>query len=134
MPTYRNDSDSYQTVIDINGDRQSVAPLGTVQTYQVLEAPDWTQTAATPYYNIAQDVHTVTAAGAETKSQAVDPDSHVLEVRTDVALTIHANAAAAEGYPLAADGSVQIRHEGNIATLYLVFSGAGTATIIELKD
>jgi len=134
MPTYRNDSDSYQAVTDINGDRQMVAPLGTVQTYTILPAATWTQTAATPYYNIAEDVHTVTAAGAETKSQVVDPESHVLEVRTDVAVTIHANSASAEGYPLAADETVQIRHEGNIATLFLVFSGAGTAIIIELED
>ena len=134
MPTYRNDSTSYQAVINTDGERVMVAPAGTVQTYQILAAPDWTQTAATPYYNIAADTHTVTAAGAETKSQTVDPDNHVLEVRSDVALTIHANVAAAEGYPLAANESVQIRHEGNIEALYLVFSGAGTATVIELED
>ena len=134
MPTYRNDSSSYLAVINSDGDRVQVAPLGTVQTYQILPAAFWTKTADTPYYGIAADVHTVTAAGAETKSQAVDVDSHVLEVRSDVAVTIHANHASAEGYPLAANESVQIRHEGNIETLYLVFSGAGTATVIELED
>lgn len=134
MPTYRNDSTSYQTVVDVNGDRVQVAPAGTVQTYQILPAATWTKTADTPYYNIAKDVHTVTAAGAETKSQAVDPDNRVLEVRSDVAVTIHANSASAEGYPLQADDKVQIRHEGNIEALYLVFSAAGEATVIELED
>ena len=77
---------------------------------------------------------TVTASGAETKSQAVDPDNNVLEVSTTIAVTIHANAAAAGGYSLLANKSVQIRHEGCIDTLYLVFSAAGTVTINELED
>ena len=134
MPTYTNNSSSYQAVVNSDGDRVQVAPGGSVQTYQILTGADWTQTADTPYYNIAADSHTVTFSGAETKSQAVDPDNHVLEVRTDVALTIHANSASAEGYPLAADEQVQIRHDGNIASLYLVAAGAGTATIVELAD
>ena len=134
MPTYTNDSGMTQVVENTDGVAVPVAAGGSISTYKILDSSLFTKTADTPYYNIAADSHTVTASGAETKSQAVDKDNHVLEVRSDVALTIHANNAAAEGHPLAAGESVQIRHDGNIETLYLVFSGAGTATVIELKD
>jgi len=64
----------------------------------------------------------------------VDPDNSVFEIRSDVACTVHANHASAEGYPVLADTPVQIRHNHNIEKLVLVGSAAGTADVIELED
>lgn len=137
MPTFRNDTDQYQTEIDINGNRQSVAPDGLIESYKLLdkiEPDNWTRTSETPYYDIAEDTHDVEAAEAGWESQAVSVDAGVLEVRTDVAVTIHANSQSAEGYPLAAGESVQIRNDQVIETLHLNFSAAGAVTIVEIKE
>ncbi|MDY6903677.1 MAG: hypothetical protein SWH61_03235 [Thermodesulfobacteriota bacterium] len=137
MPTFQNITSEYQTEIDINGDRQSVAPNATIKTYKlldVIEPANWTRTDQSPHYPIAQDSHTVEASGAGFESQAVSVNAGVLEVRCDVAVTIHANDESAEGYPLAAGDSVQIRNDQTIEDLHLNFSEAGTATVIELKD
>lgn len=134
MPTYRNDTQENHQVQGIDGNMVMVAPAETIQTHQILPAADWTKISDEPYYNIAANAHDITFSGAETQSQAVDPDNHVLRVSTDVNLTIHANSASAEGYPLDADDWIDIKHEGNIEELYLVSEGAGSAKIIEIKD
>lgn len=137
MPTYKNISTAYQFEIDSNGDRQEVAPDGTIETYRVLDDTDiWEKQLDTPYYNIAADNHdvTFTSPGGLSQEVTVDPDNSVFEIRSDVACTVHANHASAEGYPVLADTPVQIRHSHNIEKLILVATEAGTADVIELED
>jgi len=134
MPTFKNETDKRLQVEDINERLVTVAPDETVETYKYLPSPDWSVVSDEPYYQIVEAVHTVEAAGAGFEDQAVDPDNHVLELRSDVDLTAHANSGSAEGYPVLADTPVQVRHDGNIGELHLNFSEAGTCVVIEIKD
>ncbi|MFA7175255.1 MAG: hypothetical protein WC340_17915 [Kiritimatiellia bacterium] len=133
MPTYKNDTNGQQTFFNLSGALQFAQPGESVETYKILGA-GWTKTADAPFYPVCGAVHEVTAAGAETKTQAVAVSMAFFEIRADVDVVVHANAADAPGYPLQAGGTRVFSNPGSIAAMVLDFSGAGTVTIIELQD
>lgn len=135
MPTYKNETDLTQIVVNSDNVRTEIAAGKTVQTYKILDAPDWSKVADTPYYGIAAvAAHDISFSGAEWQEQSVDPDHSVFEISTDVNITVHANHQSAPGYPIAANETRQIRHNRNIEKLCLLSEGAGAATITELYD
>lgn len=134
MPTFENASAIAQQAEGTDGVLTSVQPGDTIETFKWLPEPIWTKTLDTPYYQVIDEQYTVTATGAEFKSQAVNQENNVFELRASVDLTAHANSESANGYPVLADVPVQIRHDGNIGEWHLDFTAAGSCVIIGIRD
>ena len=63
MPTYRNDSETVYSVLDLNDRKQAVQPGESIETFQLLDLSGMTKTDDAPYFNPSGGVHDITSSG-----------------------------------------------------------------------
>jgi hypothetical protein len=81
MPTYRNDTEVSYKVKDTDNREQTIQPGDSIQTYQMLDIPGITLTAAAPYFNPSEGVHDVTSTGpGDDKTIIFDPSTKEIEI------------------------------------------------------
>ena len=132
--TYRNISSDVQY-----WDSTRVEPGDTVQTYDLLDQINsavWQQTDPEPYYPLTVFDGLVEAASAETKSLAIDLNTHMvvlnnLSTNTDERVIVYLNSES-NPFPIILEpattdnttDTIQIINDKKIGTIYFEFLGA----------
>lgn len=138
MPTYLNSGTRsvHQAGVIID-------PSASLATTKILEtSATLTKTAATPYFNPYLGFHAVTAAGAgdETVTLTKPMQCKVLrfqKISADITITVYFQAKANTPAVLTAwastDPPVDFYVDGQVDTVIITFSAAGSCQVVELE-
>lgn len=129
MPTYTNATGTTQVVTASSGAEAVVPNGGSVQTYQILGS-GWTKTSDEPYFELATFRETVTSP-ATVSGLIGQKIIRVVTADDDIFMTANVSENP-NTYPLTANIAMDILNGGQIDAL--VFTGAGTVTVIGLQE
>ncbi len=137
--TYKNISTQQQQYTAISGVEKMAQPNEEVQTYDLLDQINsavWQQTDPEPYYPLTVFDGLVEAASAETKSLAIDLNTHMvvlnnLSTNTDERVIVYLNSES-NPFPIILEpattdnttDTIQIINDKKIGTIYFEFLGA----------
>ena len=136
MPTYRNDTAGNIVIENINGQIQSVAPAGTVESYIVGHSV-LTLVSDDPYYNPIIERHSVSSTGAadpqEVELSGLSGEWILIDDVTGGPVTVYLQSTSnTPAVAVLSAGESFVCQSGNKAdALVLTFDAAGTCTVTE---
>lgn len=142
MPTYQNDTQSYQVMTDTAGVVRSVAAGASIESYSLTAPSGMTKTAETPYYNPvpADGVHAVESTGpADDKTVTLTSDeTDEVEIYNESDAEITVFLRTTDNTPGIVVFANSVRTISGLLDkceqLILQFSAAGSCTVTEIKS